>query len=275
MTAIETRYKLLALDVDGTLLSKHGTISAEDEKAIALASALGIRISLSSGRAASACLPIIDQLSLDGYHTFFDGALVSNLKLNQEIYAAPINDRLVGQITEFIHHNEINLELFSTNRFFIERETWTADIRRQFFGLQPVIVDFTDLERKERIIKGTLLTRSAEEKAKAELFCRHFARHLSFSWTKTPAYPEIDFINVLAPGVSKGKALETLALFLGIPLAGVMAIGDGANDASVFARVGLAVAMADAPDELKAVAHHITLDVDHNGVATAISKFLL
>ena len=116
---------------------------------------------------------------------------------------------------------------------------------------------------------------SPEEKAKADVIYHQLHSSLSFSWTKTPAYPGVDFINVLAPDVSKGKALEALALHLGISLTEVIAIGDGANDVSILSKAGLAVAMANAADELKAVADYITLDVDHNGVAAAINKFLL
>ncbi|MBA7691497.1 Phosphatase YwpJ [subsurface metagenome] len=80
---------------------------------------------------------------------------------------------------------------------------------------------------------------------------------------------------MLAPAVSKGKALEALASFLGIPLTEVMAVGDGTNDISLLSSAGLGIAMDDAPDELKAVADYVTLDVDHSGLAAAISKFLL
>ncbi len=93
--------------------------------------------------------------------------------------------------------------------------------------------------------------------------------------TQTPAYPDVYFINIVAPGVSKGKALEVLASYLSIPLAEVVAIGDGANDISLLAKAGLAIAMENAVDELKAVADYITPDVEHNGVARAINKFLL
>ncbi len=124
-------------------------------------------------------------------------------------------------------------------------------------------------------MKGTLVARSTEEKAKADIFCRHFKGSLSLSLTKTPAYPEVDFINVLAPDVSKGNALEALASHLGIALSEVVAIGDGGNDVSLLSRVGLAIAMGNAPDELKTVADYVTLDIDHHGVAAAINKFLL
>lgn len=268
-------YKLLVVDVDGTLLDKNGALSAEDREALAKVSHSGIRVSLSTGRASQACRKLIDQLSLDGYHMFSDGALVSDPAKGEEVYAQPISTALARQIVEFIHRHEMNMDLFSSSRYFVERETWATDIRREFFGLQPVMVDFNQLWQKERIIKGTLLVRSPEEKAKAERFRQHFSRRLSFSMTKTPAYPEIDFINVLTIGVSKKKALEALARHLEIAMAEIMAIGDGANDVSILSSVGLGVAMGNAPDEVKAVADYVTRDVDHSGVAAAIKRFLL
>ncbi|GAH89131.1 unnamed protein product, partial [marine sediment metagenome] len=87
--------------------------------------------------------------------------------------------------------------------------------------------------------------------------------------------PDVDFINVVDPEVSKGNALEALASYMGIPLTEVMVIGDGTNDISLFALAGLSVAMNNAPLEVKAVANYITLDVDHSGVAAAINRFLL
>ena len=272
---IRNPYKLLVVDIDGTLLDKNGAISAEDKKALARAGNSGIRVSLSTGRVTQACLSIINQLSLDGYHMFFDGALVSNPEKGEEVYVKPISEEMVKQIVDFAHLNETDLDLYSATSYFVERETWATDIRRQFFGLQPTIVDFSQLWQKERIIKGTLVVFSAEERAKADSVYLNFKSNLSFSRTKTPSYPGVDFINVVAPDVSKGEALEALASFLGIPLAEVMAIGDGANDISLLSKAGLAIAMDNASDELKAVADYVTLDVDHNGVAAAISKFLL
>ncbi|MFC2013699.1 HAD hydrolase family protein [Chloroflexota bacterium] len=91
----------------------------------------------------------------------------------------------------------------------------------------------------------------------------------------TPEYPGVDFINVLAPGVSKGKTLKVLVSHLGVEMDEVMAIGDGTNDISLLSEAGLTVAMDNAPDEVKAVANHITLGVDRSGVAAAIERFLL
>ncbi len=271
-------YKLLVVDIDGTLLSKNGTISAEDRDALARACALGIQVSLSTGRVVQASLRIINQLSLDGCHIFFDGALVSNPKTGEEVYVQSISKVVVKQAIEFARLNEINLELYSATHYFAERESWSTDIRRQFFGIESTIVDFTNLWERERIIKGTLTVSSPEERAKADSFCHRFKDNLEklhFSRTATPAYPDVDFINVVAPGVSKGKALRALARHLGISMSEIMAIGDEANDISLLSSVGLAIAMDNAPDEVKAVADYITLDVDHSGLAAAVKKFLL
>ena len=92
---------------------------------------------------------------------------------------------------------------------------------------------------------------------------------------KSPSFPDVEFINILAPEVSKGRALEALASHLGVSLSEVAAIGDGTNDIPLFSLAGLAVAMDNAPDEVKAVAHYTTLDVDRSGLAAAVKKFLL
>ncbi len=271
----DNHYKLLVVDIDGTLLGSSGRISAEDKSALSDTIDSGIRVSVSTGRAVQACLRIIDQLCLDGYHIFFDGALVADVRQGKEVYVRPINEDLVRQVIEFAHHNEINLDLYSLTRYFAERETWATDVRRKFFGTQPTIGSFGNLWEKERIIKGTLVVCSPEERARAESFYQRFKSSLSFSRTKTPAYPDVDFINVVALAVSKGKALEALVSHLGIPMNEVMAIGDGDNDVSLLSTAGLAVAMGNAPDELKAIADYVTLDVDHGGAAAAIKKFLL
>jgi len=268
-------YKLLVVDIDGTLVSRDGSISAEDREALAKARDFGVQVSLSTGRAAQACLGIINQLSLDGYHIFFDGAAVSNPGQGDEVYVQPISRETVKQAVDFAHRHRVDLELYSATHYFAERETWSTEAHRQFFDIEPTIVDFTRLWERERIVKGGLVTTTPEEAAKAKSFCRHFDDSLRFSRARTPAYPGVDFINVLAPEVSKGKALEALASYLGVSLTEVMAIGDGANDIPLLATAGLAVAMGNATDEVKAVADHVTLDVEHSGIAAAIEKFLL
>ena len=272
---VNHRYKLLVLDIDGTLLNGQGKISSADIEALSRAQNSGVQVSLSTGRSLKACLKIINRLELDNYHIFFDGALVSNPDLTKEVYVQPLSKKTLQQIVLFARSHDIDLELFSATRYFAERETWSTEAHRQFFGIESSMTDFTGIWKRERIIKGGLVTTNVQEEAKAESIRSTFGDSLQLSAARTPAYPGIVFFNILAPRVSKGKALEALTLHTEISLDEVIAIGDGTNDISLLSSAGLAIAMGNAPDEVKKVANHITLDVDHSGLAAAINKFLL
>jgi len=268
-------YELLLIDIDGTLLDKNGNILLKDRKALARTCELGIKVSLSTGRAAQSCLSIISQLALDNHHIFCDGALVSDPIRNQEVYIQPISQAIVRQMIEYSLLNDISLDLYSATNYFVAGETWSAIAHRDFFDIPPTLVDFSNIWQREKIIKAGMVVTSLQETAKVRDFQFKFRDHLHLSWVKTPAYPEVDFINIVALGVSKGRGLEALASHMRIPLDKVIAIGDGTNDISILSLAGLGIAMGNAPDEVKAVADDITLDVGYGGIAAAIDKFLL
>jgi len=267
------KYKLLVVDIDGTLVGSEREISPQNRKAIGEARRAGVGVALSTGRAVLACRSILDQLALDGHHIYFDGALVSNL--GEEVYAEPLDRGVVREAIDFARSLDIDLELYSAAHYFVERETWSTDAHRHYFGIEPTIVDFTGLWENERIIKGGLASVNPGQVAKAREFYTQFRDSLHFSWARSPAFPDVEFANVVAREVSKGRALEALVSHLGISLSQVMAVGDETNDISLLCRAGLAVAMGNAPDEVKEVADHITLDVDRNGLAAAVERFLL
>jgi len=272
---LSNRYKLLVVDIDGTLLDVNGVISDIDKQALKAAVKSGVAVSLSTGRVVQAVRRFLNQLELDGYHVFFDGALVYNPEKDEEVYIDPISPELVGEMIEYSKRVSLDFDLYSKTEFFAERPTWATDIRRDFFKLNARFIDFRQIQDRERFIKGTLVVASPEEKQKARDFCNHFRNRLHFSWTKTPAYPDVDFINIVANDVSKGKALQSLVSFMGISTDDVAAIGDGLNDISLLTAAGLAIAMGNAPDEVKSVAHHVTLDVSRQGVAEAVKQYIL
>lgn len=272
---IKHHYKLLVIDIDGTLIDRYGQISAENREALALVQSSGMQVSLSTGRSLKSSLRIIEWLSLNNYHIFFDGALVSSQNPGEEIYAQPINNTVLGQIIEYAHAHDIDLELYSTTLYYAERETWSTEAHRQFFGVTPTMVDFTRLWGQERIIKGGLVVTTPQEEAKAASFQHHFADSLHFSQVKVPTFPDVTFVNILAPNTSKGIALQALASHLGVPLDMVVAVGDGKNDISLLSTAGLGIAMGNAHEDVKKIADHITLNVEEHGLAVAIKRFLV
>jgi 5-amino-6-(5-phospho-D-ribitylamino)uracil phosphatase len=268
------KYKMLVLDLDGTLLDKSGKITRENRDAIKRVSEVGMCIAVSTGRSLKACTTVIKELSPDGYHITFDGALVSNFDCTRELYAAHIDRDTVKQMVDFAYANDIALELFSETLYFAREETWSTRAHRDFFGVVPIIMELDRLWENERIIKGGLVTTTPVEVEKARQFTGRFGESLHFSWARTPVYPGVDFINVLNPGVSKGRALKALVSHLWIGLDEVIAIGDGSNDVSLLSVAGMAVAMGNAIDEVKAIADYVTLDAEQNGVARAIEELV-
>jgi len=270
-----SHYKLLVIDIDGTLIDRYGDVSAQNLEALSLARSSGIGVSLCTGRALTSCLDLIKQLELDNYHIFFDGALVSRPGAEDEIYAKPISPAVLREMAAFAREHGIELDLYTTNHYFAERESWSTDAHRRFFSTEATISEFSRLIGRERIIKGGMAVTNAGETAAFEAFKKHFAGRLHISQVRIPTYPEVTFINIVAPDTSKGKALEALAAHLGIPLGEVVAVGDGQNDLSLLGTAGLAVAMGNAHEELKKIADHITLNVEEHGLAAAIKKFLV
>lgn len=273
-TAARRSFRLLVVDIDGTLLNRYGAIAAADREALARATAAGIAVSLSTGRVIDACRNIFVELALDGYHTFFDGALVADPDSGEEVYVQPVLPEVVREISEFVRGRDMMLDLYSATQFFVERENWSVEVRRSFFGLEPTIGSIDGLWQRERIIKATIIVRTPEERAGFEAFRGHFGDRLSYSWTNTPAFPGADFINIIAPGASKGRALRELASHLRVPLDQVAAIGDGDNDRSLLGAAGLGIAMGNASEELKAAADLVVADVEGNGVAAAVARLL-
>lgn len=269
-----SEYKLLVVDIDGTIMDGNGAISDEDKAALAAVVASGVRVCLSTGRVVNACHSIIEGLSLDGCHIFYDGALICDSAKTQEIYCNPLEAGDVQKAVEFARANDIYLELYTDDHFFAERHNWSDGIHTNYFGVAPTITDLNGIWDRERILKAEILVRDKAEQTEADLFMNHFKGSLHFSIARSPSFPEIDFVNIINPGVSKGIALKALADHHGISITEVIAIGDGLNDITLLEAAGTAVAMGNAFPEVKKVADYITLDVKDSGVAAAIRKFL-
>jgi Cof subfamily protein (haloacid dehalogenase superfamily) len=269
------KYKLLVVDVDGTLVDKDGKISKVDEQAISRAKSAGIQVSLSTGRVIRACRRIIDELSLEGQHIFYDGAVISDPLKNDVIYMKTIDEAVVKRAVQFARANRIYLELYTTEKFYAERTNWSDVVHRNYFGVDPVIEDLDNICECHKIVKAELISRSREEDEQVLMFKKEFGDALRFSPAHSPAHPDIEFMNIVDPGVSKGAALRFFIEHSGLDKNEVLAIGDGLNDLPLFEAAGTKVAMGNAYNELKLLADDITLDVENGGVAAAIEKYLL
>lgn len=271
-----SNYKLLVTDVDGTLMANTSDISAENRAAITDAHRAGVSIAICTGRAIGSCRNIIDELGLqDSYHMFFDGALVSRIDDIEPVYAANLKPKVIRDMVAFTNRNGIDLELASARGLFVERETWSTILKREFYEVEVFIGSLEGICERERIIRACIAVRDEDDENQATHFIERFQREVQFIEAHSPQFPDVHFRNVVTLGLSKGKALVNLAAHLGIDRAEVMAVGDWLNDIPMITTAGLGVAMGNAHADVKSVADHITLNVEEHGLAEAIRKFLL
>ena len=189
------------------------------------------------------------------------------------LYAKPLDAPAVKEAIEFCRKNDIYLELYSSEKFFAEQPHWSDEIHRKFFRVEPTFVNFDDICGKERLLKAEMVMHNDEEAARVKVFEEHFGARLRYSIARSPAYPEVDFINIVNPLVSKGEALKKLMEFYGHLPAEVIAIGDGLNDIPLLQAAGVSVAMGNAFPEVKKVAGYTTTTIEEHGVASAINFF--
>ncbi|MBN1370285.1 MAG: HAD family phosphatase [Dehalococcoidaceae bacterium] len=269
------KYKLLVIDVDGTIVDGSGNICQRDIKAINRAIGKGVKVVLSTGRVPLACSKILSILELNGNHIFFDGALVYNPKLGDKIHCQPINRENVLKAIEYCRTTDTYLELYARDRFYADKSNWTDEVHKEFFGVNILLEDLEKIGRNEEILKMETIARAPEEYDKARAIQSNFGDCFRFSVARSPAFPGVDFVNIIEPGTSKGSALVKLAGHLNIELDNVIAVGDGLNDLSLIETAGFGIAMGNAFPELKSIADWITENVEEGGVARVIEEFIL
>lgn len=268
-------YKMVVIDIDGTLVDGHGRLADEDKNAIGRLLDSGVTVSLCTGRIIQTTMGIIDKLGLKTFSIFYDGALIFNPRDSSTIYSGLLEPATVREAVEFSRQNDIYLELYSNERFFAEKAHWSDEIHRSFFHMEPTYTSFDGICDREKLLKAEVVVHNEEEAAKAKLIQEHFADKLRFSIARSPAYPNIDFVNIVHPQVSKGVAFKKLVEHFGFSTDEVIAIGDGLNDIPLLKEAGMAVAMGNAFPEVKQVAHYITLPIEEHGVAAVVERFFL
>jgi len=269
-------YRMLAVDIDGTLINKDDQISAANRAALGEAAAIGVQVSLCTGRSIGSAGRFIQELDLvDNIHVFFDGALVTGIQEAKPVYIESMTPDLVRDMVAYADERMIDIELASVERYFARRETWSTRTKREFFSIDTTIGPFDAIWDREPIIRADIVIRSPEENKRTDLFIKDFFGRVQFSEAFSPRYPGVRFINVISSGLSKGRALQALAGRLGMELSDVMAVGDWLNDIPMLTAAGFGVAMGNAHEEVKKAADATTLSVEEDGLAAAIRKYLL
>ena len=283
--------KLLALDLDGTLLNSQGKIPEANQKAIRKAEEKGVLVTIATGRRFRDARPVGLELNLNAPLITHNGALLK--------YAQNIETVAVSLLT-----SETVKEILAVGREFGADPLLSADphgkgtlfydkISDENIPLQKYIVWSKSLhgdEAEEAIVHVESLAAICEEVETVHVSfsgrCAPMANlemvlqnHLNSSANiLTTVYPRLDFmlIDILPPDASKGIGLEKLALIENLTAKNVMVVGDNFNDLHMLEFAGTPVVMGNAdPSLLERGEFYTTLSNDENGVAAAIERFIL
>ena len=266
------KYKLIALDLDGTLKNSHNEITEETRKALIQAQELGMKVVLASGRPTPGLRHEAKALELDkyeGYLLSFNGARVMDVKTGETIYEQTLTIDEAKQA--YLRSKNYNLACMT----YEDDVILTEDIDDEYVKVECRINDITVRQVDSFVdclkdpIHKVLLTGKPEYVASIlDDFKEPFQDSLSI-YRSAPF-----FIEVMAQNIDKAASLDRLVKSLGFKQEEVMAFGDGYNDLSMIEYAGLGVAMDNAVDEVKERANIVTKSNDEDGIAYILKEYV-
>ena len=262
------KYKLIAADLDGTLMGEGAVISPKVKDAVHRAMEKGVRFTIATGRAFGSVLPFAQELGVNAPLICYQGGLIKDHLSGQVIYEQSVPLPLAQEVIRFTRQRELHLNVYLDGRAYVERMTpearyYTRIARAAVYPVGDMLA-FLDRDPMKFII--VLSDDGATGPLIAELGAL-FAGRMRF----VRSYPRL--VESIPSDVSKGHALTRLADHLGISLGETIGIGDNDNDLELVEWAGLGAAMGNASPAVKAVADYITLPVDEEGVVEVIEKF--
>lgn len=269
--------RIIAFDLDGTLLDSNKNLSPVNLAALERAAAAGIELVPTTGRFFSAMPAPIRELPFLRYAITINGAAVSDLRAGKTIYQAEMPWRLALDIMRELDPLPVVYDCYMGNRAYmtaalkerIDDMVSSPHYRRMLRDLRISVPDLKEylMEQKKDVQKIQFF--SPDEALRKRLLKELPLRYENiYASTSVPDNVEINQIHA-----NKGEALMVLADYLGVPRDATMAFGDGLNDLSMIKDAGIGVAMANACGEAKELAGWIAPSCDEDGVACGINKF--
>ncbi len=266
---------LIALDIDGTLVGDDLHIGSDTRAAIRAVRALGLPVSLITGRMVSSALRFARELELEAPIIGYQGALIrempaaSSVRPGRLLVHTPLRAEVAREVVVWTRQQGLDPHVNHLERFIVRSDDPRADEYTAFMGAPPQLED--DLVRSIRH-PVTKVMCAGEPPLPTEVAPRARVRFAGLA-DVTVSHPH--FLEFVAPGVSKGRAVRWLARRLRVPLGAVLAIGDQWNDIEMLAEVGHGTAMPTAPAEVRAVARYIAPPLGEEGVARMIETLVL
>jgi len=262
-------YKLVAVDMDGTLLNEKLEISSRTKEAIVKAKEKNVQVTLATGRMYQSVLPFAQELDLAIPLITYNGALVKDSATGEVYYHEPIPLDVSQEIIALVKDKNVNVNLYVDDTLYVKELNERTKLYVSIAKVEAIPVGDLASFLKFPPTK-ILLIGEPEELAK---IAEEIRGKLTGKVEVTTSNPR--FLEIISHKVTKGQALKTLAEKLRIKQEEVVAFGDSYNDLSMIEYAGLGVAMGNAPQDIKDKADLLALSNKEDGVADVLERVVL
>ncbi len=262
-------YRLLAIDLDGTLLNPQKLITPRTQKALYQVAEMGITLVIATGQTLQVLRHVCADLPLTAPQIIENGAIIADIHTGHILHEKLIPHEYILPTLNTLRSFDLFRAYHNYQRVYVDIGTPRA--REWYRPPVPSVIEVDDVASLYPLpcIKLAAVGEESTLIAKRQEFERRFAGKL---YVTQSAYDLLEFLH---PEVSKGNALKTIAADLGISSKEVVAFGDNHNDIGMLQFAGLGVAMDNAPDEVKVAADYVTLSNSEDGVAVVIEELIL
>ncbi len=264
------RVRLLAIDLDGTLVNDRLEMDPRDVAAVKAATAAGVTVVLATGRMFTSSLRYAEPLGLTGPIINYQGAVVREIASGDVWYRCELTVPMQQRVLEFAEPRDWHVNAYVDERVYTARARPEADLYARIAMVPYEVVGplskWVHRDSTKMVLVDPDPADVPARLAELSAWMGDVGRVTrSLDW----------FVEVVNPQVSKSGALAMVADRLGIAQAEVGAIGDNLNDQDMVAWAGFGIAMGNAPEALKAAAKYVTGRIGEAGVAQVIERFVI
>ena len=285
-------YKLVAIDLDGTMLNQYGIITERTKKAISKAQEKGVEVMIASGRAITSVKRFSKEINSNKYFISGNGAITYDIKNNKILYENILSKTKALKIIKICEENSIYYNVYTENGIIAKNLSYNTlyyykdnltkpDENRTHINIVENVYDYFE-QREEKILKIMIcdehktvfnsIVRKLKELSEIEVLeVSHMSRKIIKQGTDEIAL-EYFYTEVSAKDVDKWNALEEIIGLMNISKEEVVTIGDNANDLKMITNAGLGVAMGESAPYVKQSADIIAPTNDEDGVAIILNK---
>lgn len=272
---VDLRYRLVATDIDGTLLNDSLEVSARTRSVLERLRRHGVDLVLSTARPPRAIGALYAELNLSTPVIAYNGALVYDPLHERPLFHHPIPRALAQQVVSAIRAEapDLNIGLELADEWHVD---FMDEPTRRWMavgaGKPPIVGDVDEaIASSDRGVSKFYLIVDEPLRQRISAVLRRTGLIDQVAVTASGA----DMFEIMAAGVDKGAALRALATLRGVPRHQTLALGDGLNDIALLQEAGLGIAMGNAPAVVKQAARAVTGSNAEDGWAEAIEKYVI